>query len=521
MAKVQELAKDVLARIKGLGPWQKAIGTAVLIVLVVGGLLALRGRSDYAPLFSQLSAEDAAAIVAQLDEENIPYRLDANGTAVLVPRDQVHTTRLALAAQGLPRGGIVGLEVLDNFQFGATEFERRMSLLRALQGELTRTISRMDGVENARVHLTLPEPSLFVSQQQPATAAVLLELKPNYVMEPEQVRAVMNLVAGSVENLEPQDVTVIDVHGRLLSADLPPEDDAVGALRSLENLAVQRQLQTELEAGVRNLLEPVFGPGNVVARVWADLNFDEASVERTIFETVPDTQEGILRSVQDLQERFEGTGAPAGVPGVDGNIPAYQAVIGGGDSQYERSESIRNYEVNEIREHRTIAPGSVSRLSVSVVVNRVLSPAEMEAIRDTVAASLGYDENRNDQVNVLGVPFDSSVADSLREALAQEAEALQRQRQLQLIALAVVAGAVLLGALVWFIVRRRRAAQRQREEALAQELPPPPEPVEPETLLVDLMANGTQTRQRQVERLAAERPDDVAQVIRTWLAEDN
>jgi len=518
--KLRETAQQVWARIQALGPWQKAIGTAVVVVLVAGGLMALRARADYAPLFSQLSPEDAAAIVAQLEEQGVPYRLDANGTAVLVPKDDVHATRLALAAEGLPRGGVVGLEVLDNFRFGATEFERRMSFLRALQGELTRTISRMDGVENARVHLTLPEPSLFVSQQQQATAAVLLELRPNYVMEPEQVRAVMNLVAGSVENLEPKDVTVIDVHGRLLSADLPPEGDAAGALRSLENLSIQQQFQSELETGVRHLLEPIFGPGNVVARVWADLNFDEVSVQRTIFEPAPDAREGILRSVQDLQERFEGSGAPAGVPGVDGNIPAYQAVIGGGDSQYEREESIRNYEINEIHEHRTIAPGTVNRLSVSVVVNRNLAPAEVEAIRETVAASLGYDANRNDQVNVLGVPFDSSVADSLREALAQEAEALQRQRQLQLIVLGALAGLLLLAALVWFIVRRRRAAQQRKEEALAREMQPAPKQVEPEPLLVDLMANGTQSRQRQVERLAAERPDDVAQVIRTWLAEE-
>jgi len=201
-----------------LGAWQRAalVSGVVLAAAAVVVAFAARGQ-EYVPLFTDLQPADAGDVVARLEEDGIPYRFSGDGRTILVPGDQVHRLRLMLAAEGLPTGGVVGMEVMDQFQFGATEFERRMNRLRALQGELTRTIRQVEGVEDARVHIVLPEESLFISQRQPASAAVLVRMKPGRTLSAEQVAAITYLVAGSVEGLEPEAVTIVDSNGTVMS----------------------------------------------------------------------------------------------------------------------------------------------------------------------------------------------------------------------------------------------------------------------------------------------------------------
>ncbi|MEX2355550.1 MAG: flagellar basal-body MS-ring/collar protein FliF [Thermaerobacterales bacterium] len=506
-----------------LGPWQKAALTGGIAGTLLIVLLAYNAQvgGDYGPLFAELGPDDAAAMVMQLEERGIPFKLSGQGTTIMVPTGEIYRTRLLLAGEGLPRGGVVGMEVLDRFQFGTTEFERRINFMRALQGELTRTIRQIDGVEDARIHVVMPEQSLFVSQRQPATAAVLLNMRPGSRMDPTQVQAIANLVAGSVENLQPSDVTVIDVHGRILSDGIHGDEGAAGA-RPLRNLEMQTRFQEDLQKGVQTLLEQVFGPGNVVARVNAELDFDETSINRQFFEPVADTN-AMLRSVQELEERFEGSGGAGGAVGTDGNIPTYIAPAGAQEGNYERNESVRNYELNEIREQVQVAPGRVSRLSVSVVVNEELNEGQIAAIHDTVAGTIGFDDIRNDQITVLGIPFDTSIADQMRTSMDQQAVAQEQQQRTTIYAAAAAGVIVLILAVMLMVwIRRRLGESRQQvllDERVARERPRA-QPYEEDLELSELAETGGRSREKQFEKLANDRPEDVAQIVRAWLVDD-
>lgn len=515
MEAMRERVQQAWAR---LGAWQRAAVVSGAVLAVIVAALALGARGDeFVPLFSGLEPVDAGSVMARLDDEGVPYRFSEDGKTILVPEEQVHRLRLLLAAEGLPTGGVVGLEVMDQFQFGATEFERRMNRLRALQGELTRTIRQVDGVEDARVHIVLPEDSLFISQRQPASAAVLVRLKPGRSLDPEQVAAITYLVAGSVEGLEPDAVTIVDSSGVVLSSrgGGGPLELSPGTLTTLE---VQHRFQSQLQDSVESLLEQVFGPGNVAARVVAELNFDESVIDRELFQ--PADPEGLLRSVQELEERFEGTGQPAAFPGTDSNlaIPTYPAGGAGQDASYERSESIRNYELSEIRERIVVAPGTVRRLSVSVVINdEGLSPAQIEAVRATVAAAIGLDPQRSDQISVMGMAFDTSVADSLRESLAAEQEAARRAERNRLYAYAAAAALALILGVVGLVAFRRALARRREEEVLRERLEAE---IARRQESVTAEDDETAAARRELESLAREKPEQVAQIVRAWLVQE-
>ncbi len=513
-----------------------AIGAAVVLALVLW-VVMYAGQPEYVTLYARLDESDAGEILKKLDDRGVAYRIGDGGSAIMVPADQVHALRMQLAGEGLPRGGVVGFEIIDRTKLGATEFERRVNYVRALQGELTRTIRKIAAVEEARVHIVLPQERLFVSESSPATAAVFVKLRPGAILDSGQVRGIVHLVASSVEGLRPADVTVVDTTGRILSADL----ESPGGAAALSRLDVQQRFQRELERSLQGLLEQVLGPGNVVARVTAQLNFDERVVDKSLFEPVRDTQ-GILRSMQELQETFRGTSQSAGgVPGASSNLPTYQAPAGqAGESAAERSQVVKNFELNEIRERLVVAPGSVSRLSVAVVVNRQLAPAEQQAIEATVAAAIGVDPERRDSIIVTGMTFDTTMAEAVKADM--EAQAAAEQRLRSNVTRGAIAAAALL-AIWWFRGRRRRAAEpvtgpargvapgygafRRAELAVgaagtgrvgagssAMGFAGLPQielsPEEQERL----------ERRERIQGLAREQPESVAQLLRTWLSED-
>jgi len=519
-----------------LGLW-KRLGLVARIAIVAGALavilcLFLWSGSDgrYEPLFSGLDPADASEIVQILDEDKVSYRLGGRGDAILVPAGDVYRLRLLLASQGLPRGGVVGYELMDKTQLGSTDFERRVSYLRAMQGELTRTIMQVQGVEQVRVHIVLPEDSLFVSERRGATAAVLLRLRGGAELNKEQVRGIVHLVAHSVDGLEPQDVTVLDVYGRLLSAGI--EDGAAGSglAATSSQLDVQQAFQQKLQSGLQSLLEQVFGPGNVVARATAELNFDQRVIDTSTFEPAAGDQ-GVVKSVHELEEYFKGEGtAPGGVAGSDSNIPGYQAVTAaGGAGEYQRTETTRDMEVNQSTERVVIAPGTVERLSVAVVVNRTLTAAEEAAIRSTVASAIGFDDSRRDQITVSGVAFDTSLADELKTAMA--ADAAQRRQSTWMVALGPVLGL----AIVFFLAGR---ARRRPKRAFAPQVQVPQAAGVRRALAASAAAtaagagdagvevqlspearSGSLAR-REVDRLVRQRPEDVVQLLRTWMTEE-
>ncbi len=506
--------------------WQAylLVGAAVLVLgtLAVWGNF-FSGRHDFVPLYQKLDARDMAAITTRLEKESIPYEINTDGTEVRVPAGDVARARLVMAQEGLPKGGVVGLEIVGQGGIGTTDFERRVNYLRGLQGELTRTIKEIEGVEDARVHIVLPKESVFVSQSRPASAAVFVKLKPYAELKPDQVLGVINLVSHAVEGLEPENVTVIDVSGRILSA-------AGGLSQSGEagtwsDLEVKHAFEKNLQEDIQSLLEQVLGPGNVVTKVTAQLNFDRRVIDRNLFEPAADGA-GILISMQELREEFQGTGVglPVGPPG-DGEIFTYQAAGETGESSYSRTETTRNYEVNVITEHMVVAPGKVERLSVAVVVNAELTEEKRQAIERVVASAIGYDPERRDQITVTGIPFDTSMAEEVLAQMKRDQQEQEKAREEGLTAetltLAAVAGVfliLLLVFLVFLIVRGRRQRGRQ-EQVIMEEMRRAVQAAAraEEDTLKDSKENQLR---RRIKQLVQEHPENVAQLLRTWLAEE-
>ncbi|MFW6309128.1 MAG: flagellar basal-body MS-ring/collar protein FliF, partial [bacterium] len=359
-------------------------------------LIIFAGEGDYAVLFSQLDPEDADAIVNNLEEQGIPYKLENNGATIKVPADQLHKTRLDMAGEGLPGKGLVGFEIFDESQFGTTDFERKVNFNRALGGELSRSIQSLESVKQARVQVTASEESLFKENQEPAKASVLLELNPGVTLDNSQIKAISNLVSSGVEDLESENVTVVDNKGNLLTAD----GDSSGSFQDSEinytsNLDYQQQFEKGLQTDLEKLLTRVLGPGNFAVQVRARINFDREEMESKEFSPVVD-DEGILRSQEENTERQEGGSSDeGGSPGTDSNLPQYQAEEEEGESSsYQSSDSVSNFEINERITRQSYAPGQVERLSVSVMVDNDLSAEQRDAIENSVQAAIGYDSER-------------------------------------------------------------------------------------------------------------------------------
>jgi flagellar M-ring protein FliF len=477
------------------------VGSLVLVLALVQIT-----KPRYEVLFANLTPEDAGEITGRLEEINVPYQLAANGTSILVPEAQVYKVRNSLAMEGLPRGGNVDFGIFDETRLGITEFERRVQYRRALQGELTRTITAMAGIKNAWVQISIPEPRLYLSEEEEASAAILLETSGE--LKPAQIQGIVHLVSHSVEGLEPERVTVVDTRGQVLSQDLGRE---TGFGLTTSQYEIQRRVERELEQGIQSMLEMVLGHGKVVTRVKVDMNFDQREVTTQLFQPEEDG-EGIIRSIQELERSFSGTEGGAGVPGTVTNIPGegiptYQ---GGqeGESEYYEREVTRNYDISEIREHLVVAPGQVERLSVAVIIDEdQLSTEQRVAVEETVAAAVGMDYNRGDQVIVTSLPFAESPFGELEDVVGVE-----RPSWWPWLVYLLIGGAVLAAGIQLYRQRQRRQEEEYRavqEQAAVAQLEEEPEEVV-----------QRQQVQEQVERLVRQQPETVAQLLSTWMHED-
>ena len=523
MDKIRQLGEWLKAFWGSLQRWQKLslVGASALVLGSLVLLVLWAGRPTYEPLFSGLEVEDQASIVAYLKEQKIPFRNDPAANAILLPRDRVYETRLALAQQGIPKGGVVGFELFDQPKMGMSDFQQKVAYSRALEGELARTIQQIQAVDFARVNIVIPEQRLFLEQQQPSTASVLVRLKEGREMGQEQVKAIVHLVARSVEGLSPEDVTVVDTSGKVLS-DLIQDDSLIymtgsdGRGVSSVQRELERQQEQELERKVRLMLEKVFGPGKAVVRVRVDLDFDKKSSSRKEF--IPGPQgKGVVRSQQNTEESYTGPGMPpGGAPGTTTNIPGYVVNTGtGGNVEYNRTDAVTNFDITTQESQQVATPGSIRRLSASVLVDGTLNAQQSQGLKDSVAAAIGFNPARGDQLVIQGMKFDTTLADQLMAQMAAE----QRQK----IILALVAASILLlllGAGVFVWIRRRRLA------ALARLLPK--EEGEQVPSLKDLLEHPElMTSQgelaileEQLRVYATNNPEEVANLIKNWLAED-
>ena len=488
----------------GLGRGQQmlllVLGLLLPVVVVVGSQWVSDGQ--YVPLFASLSPEDGGAIVAQLKASKTPYRVGGNGDQILVPADRVSELRLRMAVQGLPLGGGVGFEVFDKPALGVSDFAQRLNYQRALQGELSRTIGQLREVARARVHLVLPQPSLFSDRERPASASVFVKLQAGAQLGREQVRGIVHLVASSVEGLSAERVTVVDTNGRVLSMGGGGADTSPLSPRRLE---IKTSVEEGIERRIQSLLDLTLGTGHAVARVSAQINFDQ--VERT--EEKFD-QNAVPRQKTRSTESSKGRSATPMTPPAAPEASAPQANQANQTNQTNQnaqsnqnvtqnegsreSESV-TYEVGRIVARTLTSPGEIQRLSVSVILStptKVTQPAdkdkkevrapapraaeELEKIRKVVMGAVGFNESRGDQVTVVEMPFDTSVLDRERGMLDQPLPPVAPRPwiTMQTMGIGVVAF-LAMAAILWLVLRgfsRQRAHDQmalslERAEAMA------------------------------------------------------
>jgi len=495
------------------------LGTAVFMFLaIICWSYWWGGRPDNVPLFTALEAEDAGKVTAKLKEMKVSYDVEAssNGTVVLVASKDVHRLRLDLASQGLPRGN-KGFEIFDENKFGATEFQNKVHLLQAVQGELTRTIEQMEEVEKARVHIVMSEDSLYKNSEKPATASIMLKLKPPSQLSGAQVKGIVNLVAHSVQGLKPENITVVDQFARVLNNQ--PEDQQLSGTTTLNQFELTKKVQDDMQKNVQSLLDQTVGIGKAAARVNVELDFDQRTLDRQTFEPVVD-EKGIIRSLQEMNETYLGgnSAAPGGVAGTTSNIPGYVgAENSNSQSEYVKKEVIRNYEINETKEKVVSMPGAIKRITVAVLVDAAVSRAQQDSLSKTVAMAIGINPARGDTVAVESIQFSTELADKQRKE--EEASAKQQQQifmlEAGLIALAVIAAIYLVRAYI------RRREQEEFIEAV-DIAPLSIADEEPRHAQKEITAEEKERLEQRdaVEKFAKSRPADTVNLLRVWLAEE-
>lgn len=526
------------------------IGGAIAVTLaIVAALWLWTSQPDYKVLFSNYTDKDGGAITAALDQMGVKYKFSDGGGAILVPSDRVNDVRLKLASQGLPRAGNVGFELLDSEKLGTSQFVEQVNYQRSLEGELANSIQSLSAVSSARVHLALPKPSVFVRDQQKPTASVLLNLQPGRALDQAQVSAIVHLVASSVPELLPANVTVVDQNGTLLS------DPATKAGKQLDpnQLKYIEALQQNIVKQVESIISPIVGQNNVRAEATADVDFAQVDTAAEMFKPNSPPEPQAIRSQQTSESTGPGTGNPSGIPGALSNQPPGAATApldgaaapaGGqqGVSGPTRKDSTTNYEVDKTLRYEQKPMGGIKRLTVGVVVNyrrsidpktgkvviKPLSAAEVAQINELVKQAMGYSQARGDTLNVTNAPFEGiDKPDEKAPDWWKDPANLPLAKD---IARYVFIALVL--AFLWFRFVRPllKPAIKKFDEAVA--IPPEPEPEEPE-LPPEPDAEAEAAAARQVEQekqvlvyksnmemakdLARHDPRIVANVIKEWL----
>ncbi len=397
----------------------------VLAVLILSPVLVNWANTpSYSAAYTGLSETDAAQIVQKLDENNIPYQLQNSGT-IEVPSDQVYTTRLLMAREGLPKSSTVGYELFSGTSMlGMTEFSQKINYQRAIEGELERTIGSLEAVQSVRVHLVTPEKSLLSSTQELSTASVTIQVNLGHSLDAAQVRAITHLVASSVEGLKSENVVVVDSEGNMLADGISPDGETSMSPKD-DQRAAELAYADEVKKRVQSILDKILGPNRAIVQATVEMDWTQREVTSNSYAPT----EIALRSSQIISESSSSGGTTGGVPGAASNLPTPVATTtGSGASEYARNEETLNYEVSQTQSHEIIAPGKINRLSVSVSVDSITDATQLASIKSAVEVAAGIDTVRGDQIVVESFAFDRTALDALNAELAkQDQQALYLQ----------------------------------------------------------------------------------------------
>lgn len=414
------------------------IALSMVAAIVVAGWTWTR-TPTFAVLFTNISERDGGNIIASLQQMNVPFRFSESGGAILVPQQQVHELRMRLASQGLPKGGLVGFELMETQKLGMSQFIEQINFQRALEGELSRSIQSLAAVQGARVHLAMPKQTGFMRDEQKPSASVVLNIHPGRNLDPNQVAGIAHMVAASVPHLPAANVSVIDQNGNLLSSE---KTGGRGAGLDATQLKYVQEIEASTVRRIEALLSPLLGPGNFRAQVTADVDFSQSEQVAETYKPNP-AQEASIRS-QQISDSGAGSPAAAGVPGALSNQPpvpatapltappapgtpgapaattSATAAAAAANAAAGRRDATTNYELDKTIRHVRQPVGAIKRLSVAVVLNhrkevaqdgkatfKPLATKEMAQINDLVKEAMGYNKDRGDTLNVQNSPFAS------------------------------------------------------------------------------------------------------------------
>ena len=546
------------------------VALAALVALVTG--MWLWGATpDYRVLYSNLSDRDGGAIVDSLQQMNVPYKFAEGGGVLMVPADQVHEVRLHLAGQGLPKGGTVGFELMENEKFGTSEFLEQVNYKRALEGELARSVQTLSAVQAARIHLAIPKPTVFVREQELPTASVVLALYPGRVLDPGQVNAIVHLVSSSVPKLTPHNVTVVDQSGNLLSAPSSGENSALDA----EQLKYVHQIEQDDIKRIEDILSPLVGLANVHAQVTAEVDFTQSEQTTEAYKPNQPPNQAAVVSQQTTESSSVNAPVVGGVPGALTNQPPVPAsapltapnaapnpanpVAGANptapgvklgqpppgptngaavqNSENTHKEMTTNYDVDRTISHTRLPVGMVRRLSVAVILNnhrvtdsagkvsvRPFSEAEKTQMSLLIKDAVGFDAKRGDALSLFNSPFADQKEKELEIPLWKQPESVALAKN-------ALKYLVILGVALYLMLGIIRPALRNFNQALKAPAAPVADVLEQgrergETLEgAGYGADGQtfsetsrhEAKLTKARAIAVQEPAIVASVLRDWM----
>jgi flagellar M-ring protein FliF len=504
-----------------------SLGQKVVIGLLAVGLL-LGGFFFYnwitaptlSPLFSNLASTDASAIVDELNAEGVSYQLADGGSTIMVPNDQVYNLRLTMSGKGLPAGQDTGYSLLDQQGITTSEFQQQVTYQRAVEGELAKTLEAIKGVNTAVVHIALPKDQVFVADQGKPTASVLLDLGAGTQLSGEQISAVTNLVSSSIEGMDPKDVTVADSDGQVLSA-----AGQVSAAAGDQRSAMETDYEDRLAANAQKILDQVLGPNHAVVSVRADLDLSQ---RQSTSESYSYNQGTPPISSSQSTETYSGTGgAVGGVLGPENT----GTNTGSGNSAYNKSDTTDNNAVDKTTTTTQDAPGSIKRLTVSVVMDgTVAGNLNQQQVQSLIGNAVGLDTARGDAITVAAMPFDTSAAQQAKAEVEAAKKAEQQAQMWSLVKTGGIALGILLVILIVWLRSRRRGEVEEEYEALElsddmlaelERLRVSSTRDEPvvDTAALELEAAERQRVRSEISTMVAEKPDEVAAMLRGWLSE--
>lgn len=406
-------------------PSQKIFLASVIVLTIIGIILVVNITSalNYGVLYSNLSSKDSGMILEELKTRKVPYKIEGGGAVIKVPEEQIAELRIELAAGGLPEGGGVGFEIFDKTSLSTTDFVQNVNYIRAIEGELARSIAQLKEVMSAKVHITMPKRSVFIEDQEPAKASIVLKLRPGAGLSGNIIPAILHLTAQSVEGLKPENIAIIDVYGTLLSK---PSDGSDQDAFDDKQISYQKKMENGISRKIVELLEPIVGAGKVRANVRLVLDFNKVETREESVD--PDR----IAKVSEKSETSSSSGGTTagGIPGVSSNVAQAGAIPTGGTAgspaKSKTENSLVNYEVSKTVTHTVRPVGEIQKVSAAVVVDDSLqvtvvdnelqkqpqkrTTEELAAFTRIVRAAVGFNAARGDVVEVVNLAFDNSAA---------------------------------------------------------------------------------------------------------------